>query len=431
MLFPLIHIAVAGALSAQSGVLDPAFEKIPLNRWLSEAGHSRIRWSATVSPAVLSYQQRMRVRVSIRVDGRDLLPLRGQGQLLMLVQYRDHNGLVYQNHSSVDLRTLDEHVKSVDMVWDLDAFVLPGEYGIAFAVYHPTTGEHGTTQRTLRVDALKGDPFADAWRENPAVEFLEVKDPPESWYLPSLSGGFCLPLETHRPVHIDLLLNSTPTELAPSSQGSASDQNLAVLLPVLKVLTQIDLRNGTTDATVLDLLQQRASFEQHNVRRLDWERLKAALADAKTNTVDARSLGNRRQMAQFFVHEVSRRISDASESRGSPRPLRILIVLSGPMAFSSQADLHPIEARSDPDFRVYYIRCQPTILRYIPPALTSGRGRRGLATGRPASGTVFQADQMDSLENMIKPLKPRVFEVRSPHEFRNALGTMIQEISRD
>jgi hypothetical protein len=76
---------------------------------------------------------------------------------------------------------------------------------------------------------------------------------------------------------------------------------------------------------------------------------------ADPDLVDVHALENYPQSAQFFVAQVSQRI-EGDAPNAATGPLPILIVLSGPMAFGSGENLHPIELDGKPDAEVFYIR---------------------------------------------------------------------------
>jgi hypothetical protein len=110
------------------------------------------------------------------------------------------------------------------------------------------------------------------------------------------------------------------------------------------------------------------------------------------------------------------------------KPLRVGIVLSGPMGFQSGEDMHPIEPGDKSDRRIYYFRYHslppPTL---TPPYLDPLRGRRSLPPAQPRPVTL---EPLDSLGNLLKPLQPRVFDIYNPEQFRKALSTVLEEVSR-
>ena len=108
--------------------------KFPLNDWLRSGERATIRWSPHVAPARLSNHQRLLAQLGIRLDGAELADRPGKGRVLMLVQITDPQGEVWQDHGAIDFDKVKEGVRSeyLDYVWS--AFVLPGDYRVAFGV---------------------------------------------------------------------------------------------------------------------------------------------------------------------------------------------------------------------------------------------------------------------------------------------------------
>jgi hypothetical protein len=274
----------------------------------------------------------------------------------------------------------------------------------------------------MHVVALKDDPLAAAWRDLPALEFLIAAEPPDAWFRPELTGRLHLPLETKRPVHLDLFLNVTPPE-APDTPASRrapgrariSNPNLAALLPSLKALLQVELAGGSMNVAALDMARRRVSFEQQNVKDLDWPRLRDALAETKANVIDVGALQGRKQNAAFFRTEMVRRISERSATPAGEAadPLRVFIVLGNPTAFEEGSDLHPIKLDEECRCHVFYISYQ------LPPTAP----RRPWVRPAPTA-------QRDAIPGLLNPLHPRVFKVGSPQDFRKALAKILIEISQ-
>jgi hypothetical protein len=175
----------------------------------------------------------------------------------------------------------------------------------------------------------------------------------------------------------------------------------------------------SVNVQLLDLERRKVSFSQEEVKTLDWERLKTALVENDPNTIDVHALENHEQNAQFFVAEIRKRLEMETEAK------RVLIVLSGPMAFSKGQDLRPIEAAPEPGSRVFYIRYNPP-RPLVSPGMV-GRGGRGMGPSMPMPQR--GASMEDSLARTLKPLAPRVFDVTTPGEFRSALAGIMGEIS--
>jgi hypothetical protein len=259
-----------------------------------------------------------------------------------------------------------------------------------------------------------------AWRDLPAVEFIEPSMPPDGWYLPAIEGKLRLAVKTHEPVHVDLVVNLTPSEQVTGS-ARVQNRNFGMLLPATKVLSQVDWGNSTFSLALLDLSRRRVTYEQDDMRGLDWSKAGSALTEVNPGIIDVKSLENRQYNAEFFLDEIRRRIA---AKRSAPRGSRVVIVLSSAVQFASGQDVHPITLDGTTDAKVFYIRYQP------PPQIVMGpsvAGRRG----RPGNGRVANfGPQLDQLEPLLKPLEPRLFVVSTPEQFRKALATILAEIAK-
>lgn len=447
----LALVGVAGALQAfaQGGSPDPVFLKFPIDQWIAAGERAQIPWKIGVSANQLSEHQRLRARATIQVDGRELIARRGKRELLMLVQFSDSDGRAYQSHDSLDLQNVTQGAGANYYICTHDAFIVPGEYGVLFGLVDTETREYSVARRTLRVAPLRDDPLPGAWRDMPPLEFFPTADllnAPDQWFLPSVTGRLHIPLETRHPVRLQLLVNLPPTEARGSSpftrdRGAARrgpgpmgristgrgrgvspeesmliprrvtyEQKMGVLLPALKVVSEVEVRNGLLDIALLDITRRRISFAQEfggasssanppGVPVLDWPRLKASLAGADRNLIDVESLRNRGRTAEFFSAEISRRLEIAAGAAGqqSADPSCALIVLSSPITFPPGEQTPSVSGT--PGCRLFFIRY----------------------------GSLSPYQSVDSLEQMLKPVKPRTFHVTTPMDFRKALGAVLRE----
>ena len=424
-LIALASSPLEAQVAAQGGSTDPVFSEIPFDQWLSQADQSHMHWSVRMSEPQLSTHQRLISGIDIEVDGAELAKRRGKGQFLVLVQVNDDRGRVWQNHQELDLDHVEDGMKVNDAVFSQLVFLLPGDYHVAIAIFDDATGEHSVIKRRLHASPLKNEPLPGAWRDLPAVEFVTPSMPPDSWYLPSVEGKLRLAVETHEPVHVNLVVNLTPSE---EFTGSTRVQNrtFGLLLPATKVLSQVDWGNTAFSLALLDISRRRVTYQQDstpdprdNTHGLDWSKAGSSLAEVKPGIIDVRSLEKRQYSAEFFLNEIRRRIG-ASDGPG-PRRTHVLIVLSGPVRFESGQEVHPLALDSPTDAKVFYIRYHPA------PRITPGR-----SGGRYQRGDM-RADygpQFDQLEPLLKPLEPRLFEVGTPQQFRKALAAILTEVAK-
>lgn len=418
--FPLLVVLAASppVVRAQT---DPVFSQVPFDQWLSEGDQSHMRWSVRISEPQLSTHQRLIASIDVEVDGAELARRRGKGQFLVLLQVNDEKGRAWQNHLELDLEHMEEGMKSNNAVFSQLIFLLPGDYGVAIAIFANATGEHGVLKRRLHVSPLKNDPLPGAWRDLPAVEFITPSMPPDGWYLPSIEGKLRLKVEPHEPVHVDLVVNLTPSEQVTGSTR-VQNRNFGMLLPAIKVLSQVDWGNSTFSLALLDLSRRRVTYKQDDMRGLDWSKAGSALTEVNPGIIDVKSLENRQYNAEFFLDEIRRRIA---AKRPAPRGSRVLIVLSSAVQFASGQDVHPIALDGPTDAKIFYIRYQPPPQIFLGPT-EADRRRLGRRDGGLRSNF---GPQLDQLEPLLKPLEPRLFVVSTPEQFRKALATILTEIA--
>lgn len=418
---------VAQSDSAQPGSTDPIFSEIPFDQWLSRSDQSRMRWDARVSEAKLSSHQRLAARVDVEVDGAELVKRRGKGQFLVLLQVNDEKGRAWQSHQAVDLEHIEDGMKAKNVVVSQSFFVLPGDYSITSAIFASATAEHSVIKRKLHVPQLRNDPLPGAWSDLPAVELVSPEKPPDNWYLPDIQGKLRLAVETHEPVHVDLVVNLTPSEQLTGS-NRVQNGNLESLLPTTKVLSQVDWGDTTFNLAWLDLSRRRVIYQQENVHGLDWSKAAGSLSELNPGMIDVKTLEKRQYTAEFFLNEIRRRIG--ATKRREPRRTPVVIILSSSVRFESGQEVHPITVDGQTNARVFYIRYQPPPqISFVPSAAAPGRQRRQMTNGGLPTRANFVV-QIDQLEPLLKPLDPRLFEVTTPEQFRKALATILVEIGK-
>jgi hypothetical protein len=422
LLLAFFGVAVAFPAFPQVVSPDPVFTAIPFEQWVAEHEPSSIRWTTRISSPKLSNSQRLRVSVDIQVDGDELVKRRGRGELMMLVQFTDGGGRAYQAHKSLDLEDVQSAASKLNFVYTQDALVTPGDYQVSLGILDTRTREHSVVQRVLHVSPLRNDPLPQAWRDLPPVEIL--RDSPEDPFMPSVTGRLHLPVESRRPLQVELLVNVSAWL---SQDGSRTRQTVTALLgkviSTLRVLSQMEVGNGSLNVALLDLSRQQVIFEQNQVRDLDLPGVEAALKKADPQKIDVRSLANRKQNAQFFVQQVSQWITRAPPGEVLP----VLIVLSGPMTFDSGEDLRPIKPARKLGGKVFFVRIHAAVPNQLllRPLEEPRFGRRGGIVAAPPLDT----EPPDSLARTVKPLNPRLFDVYAPEELRKVLRNLLDEIS--
>ena len=421
MLRSFLLLALSAALLAQQpnqhSKSDPAFEKVPFEQWLSEGVQTGFRWTLRVTRAELTFHQRLMARIDVGVDGRDLKNRRDHGEIVFFIQLTDGDGNRYRDHGSVELGKLDKNIEVANLEYSQPAFFLPGDYRLAVAILDTASGEHSARQAQFRVSPPKHDPLSDAWRGLEAVEFIGKADGPDAWYLPAIRSRLQWAAAAQSATRLNIILNVAPSQPVPESRRGprATSSELEALLPTLKILWQSGSAPISEHVELVDLARRRAVFQQHEIRDLDWPRLKASLGEANTASIDIQSLSGRHHDAQFLVSQ-ARKLMSASE-----KPC-VLVVLTKPVAFESGEDLEPISTEGLPACRVFYIRyrAEAGAARAFSEEMR-GRGL-GSRRGGPMGPARLPREAVDQLAATLKPLRPRVFDVGTPEQMARAIA---------
>ncbi len=412
----LCFLSIALPLYAQKIDFDHAFNGVPFEKWLAEGPRDELPWKVNVSPAELSFHERLVTQLEIQIDGKYLLKRCCEGSAVALVQITDSQGHTYRNFASFDLRDVKSGANQYLVNFDFGAFLLPGTYHAVMALYFSGKPEHSLVLKELHVGPVKNDPLPEAWQRLPNVEFFDSdsKDVDE-YYRPEMKGQLHLPVASPRPINVHMLINLTPYLIERSHSGLYKNK-LAMLLPIVKAISQLDIGNGALDVAAMDFAMQQTTFEQSDVAQkgLDWKGLKDAIVRSDASTVSVRDLGvSDKEYAAFLCKELSRRLRDGDKPDSkTKRALRIIILVSGPMMFGSGRVPVSVVLPESGDYVVYYLKCD-----YRSARVPTGAGIQAM---RP----------IDDIGNLLKGVKPRVLEVDSPQDFRKAVARIIAEISR-
>ncbi|HVV43956.1 MAG TPA: hypothetical protein VHC72_02095 [Bryobacteraceae bacterium] len=404
----LLCLPFAVSAQAQRGGAQ-LFSRYPFDAWAAESAKPGIRWDVDLEGARLTPHQRLSARIRIRVDDSEVRRRQGS-QIVAFIRIEDASGRRYQTASTSWIRPLHEGGAYGDLTVTFAAFFLPGDYVISLAACDPKTLDHSFTRRRYHVGAIRSDPLPDAWKDLPAVEFIQQDFIPYSWYQPQLRSVIRLPVANEKPVRIELLVNITPSNLGSLSQFR---NNMQLVIPSMKVLMGIEPASGSVGLTIADINRQALVYEQPNLLisnigrgappgRSEWSHLRPILSDFSTAKVEAQTLAGQHRMLGFISGTLSRLLAP-------PDPPRVLIVLSAPANFSHQQTAPPAELPPDPRRRVFYLRYAP-----FPPH---------------QRGEWLDAMFADDIERILRPQGARIFRITSPEQFRKALAAILREIA--
>jgi hypothetical protein len=387
---------------------EKLFAESHFDQWKAENAKEQIPWKVHLSPARLSIHQRLEMAVEVLVPGGEVARRRGNGQLIFLVQITDSAGARYRSHGIVDLDDVKPEVTKGDVRFSSGAFILPGEYDVALALFDKATGEHSFANNKFHVSPLLNDPLPNLWRGLRAVEFWAPNSGLDRIYRSDTGGRLHLPLITRRPLHLEVIADLTPTDLFGGDYG-AYQSYLHGVLPLMKTFSQIKLSNGSVSLAALNLDQRRVNVDQPNLKEIDWPTLKAAVGPSHgPGVVAVKNLLERKHSPAFLREELVRRMNAVPNSAApAGEPLPVFVVITAPMDPYSFPNLPPI-ATTDPGCVVFYIQYD-----FL-----------GLVEARRLDGGSAH------VVKMLKPLRVRSFTVRSPESVRLVLAKVLEEISR-
>jgi hypothetical protein len=408
--FLVIGIAGFGRpMHAQEPTTDSVFADAPFDKWQTQGNRQELPWEVRMSADRLSFHQRLIATIQIQVPGTELLKRSHDDRILLLVQVTNGQGVSARDFGLLEVDNLKPEMKRSDVEFSWQAFALPGQYEVSVALWDKKSGEHNFLHRLFHVDAYRNDPLPEMWRGLDAFEFWSTKrDGPDFTFHSDIEGHLHLPLATRRPIHLEVLLDMTPS--AEIFRGNYSEYNryLSAALPMFKVFNQITVSHGSRSAAALDLVRRGVPFEQTDGKDLDWPSLRKSLSpDNGPGVVSVKALQDRRQSPVFLRDEIVRRLKASSrpEGKAGERPLHVFIVIGSAMDFYVFPRIPEIETGEEGDCLVYYLQFD----------LYEGKGFTG------AVGNV---------ERLLKPLKIRTFQVRSADDERRALAKIIDELRR-
>jgi len=414
----------AAPLCAQNITTREAPPEIPFEQWIAETKHVELPWSINISPARLSILQRLVVEFRVKVPSKSLYLLGPTYQLFLDVRLKPAGAAWLSTHDVTGTRLHKRMPKENHLEFSLRALVQPGEYTVGIILFDRISGLRSVALRKLTVRPVSGDPLPEISRDLPVVEFFQRGVDEDHEALPELHSRLWIPVATRRPVHIELLVNFAAPEPGPNMPGSLArnarnlrtlhQRNVARMLGIIKVLSQMELANGSMHITAFDLHRRNVLFEQDTRGELDWPRLRTALAQVNPLSIPVQALEGRKQNAAFLRELLQHRLpppdaAPAHAGNGSnggsdghasdAEPLRVFIVVSSPVIFERGTDLSPVLPPRGDDFRVYHLQYK-----------------------------VSAANLWDDLPRVLRELTPRRFELQTPDEFRRALARILADL---
>ncbi len=271
------------------------------------------------------------------------------------------------------------------------AFLQPGDYLLWLVLYDPETGKHSMEKHPVTVPKFDNDTLVHAGDHFPVAEIPPLSDR-EGRSLLEYYNGLSLPVSNRRPLQLEFISVLSAPEQWEAQQDIVRSHNEDVTA-VLNTLSQMKLSRGSRmSLTGLDILQRRIVYQQEDLTSLDWPGFAEAFKKVDNYSVSVATL-QAKGGAGFLRDSVSQILSRPGDR------LRVVFVISSSFVFVRGSDRNPIEMKGACNCLVYHLR-----FRHDP------------------------GDSFDDLEKILKPLRPKTFNLSSPRDFRRALAEIIQDL---
>jgi hypothetical protein len=383
----------------------------------------QIPWRLTVAKTSLGFHQRPQVEIEVVVSAASLLRTGGQHDLVLFVR-------VFDARTSHQMGEIVLRVPAIvgmprrgqarlspgrEIVFKVPVMLMPGNYTLGIVLWDRVTGRLSIARKPVTVKPLKNDPLPLAWRNLPPVEFLVPAGDIDldTYYGPSGVSRLNLGLNTTRRLNVELVGN----------HGDA-----IVFLPLLRVLSELHIPNGSLRVSILDLRKRQIIFQQDQVKELDWPRLRSALDEVTTEGFSLECGKCPIESARFFRDFLAAQVCSSSGqvdqivptgqpgNQASDNPVRVLILLTPLTKFEPgwKQHLSPHEQCRAKPVRVFQILYYPP-LNWDPTA---------------PSGEMIPSGTFNEWASFFEGQNLRVFRVFTPADLRKALAAIISDISK-
>jgi hypothetical protein len=382
----------SGWASPRESDLD--LRSIPIAQWLNASDMADIPWNIDVTTPGLRMDQRLEVAYSVRIGAKALNRSGEVHDLFLITRISSLEG-EWLNEPAILRQSVEEELPgNASVQFGMRAFVQPGNYLLWMVLYDRATGKHNVARRRIRVGEIDDDPLPYMFKGLPIAEFPHMKESGDGTVLMS-SNRLYLPVAVKRPIDVQLISTLNAPEQWVRRFRMVRNHNY-VTIGALAALSQIELNQGSISIAGLDLTRHEVVFEQNDFHSVEWPALMEALEKAQSPEISASALENRKNNGAFFREFLSDRIeSDHPEQEN----LRVFIVVTSSRLFESGSDLRPIVLDGECNCRVFHIRFRLNI-----------------------------NDVFDELERVMRPLRPRTFNVMTARDLRKALAEIIEDL---
>jgi hypothetical protein len=444
ILLVLVFACTSSRVAAENleDVADPQ-RSLPVNDWLSQGERQAFACEIRIFGPTLTFQQRYRVWVRAKFPAPSLQKESIQRDLHFFIKVADETGRWFDGQTYNHFRVEKKFNEKIELVLEGGFYLQPGTYTVAVVVYDAVLREHNVTFRHVAVKPPEPDLLPTLLRAVPKVEFPPS---PVDGAASLASGHAFLPIQTDRPVELDVIVDLTPYAAGavitdgpdpgiemmaakPTLRGSSTLPSLTAqssmpirrrlipagmrrgikgfqsrLLEAASVLSDIDIKNGCTRVTVFDALYRRTLMTAQPALSADWLRTWDDVMHTNLDVISVDELAGSVEAAKFFSDQVEKVMSEPPSCNvNTSRPLRILALFSHGAHFP--AGTMRVRIQPNCDCKVFYLREHEDV-----------------------------HDLFDDLHRMLAPLSVTRLEFSDPLQFRGKVARFmktIQELGQD
>ena len=391
----VVLLALTSLVAGAQDHLPLNLRSIPISDWLNAGEHSEIQWRVNIRQPYLRVDQRLEVAYSIRITGKELNRSGNTHELFLVSRISSPDG-EWLHEPNIVRHTAEQLDNSLQAEFFMRVVVQPGEYILWVVLYDRETGKHSVARRRIRVSEIRGDPLPDLYSRMPLVEFPELGELTGEG-IAFVESELYLPVRNKRPMQVELISMLSPPEQWTGRMRVLRAHNDSTL-GALAALSQIELSEGSLSITGLDLARRQVMFEQRDFEQVRWNSLVDAMKKAQSPDISADALQGAKSNSAFFREILNQRLTDDSPDG---EMMRVVIVVTSSQLFENGSDLRPLQLEGDCNCRVYYLRFRLNL-----------------------------NDVFDQLEKLMKPLRPRVFNLMSARDLRKAIGEIVEDLEK-
>lgn len=395
-IFAFMILLLLPSLLRAEDPLPLDLHSIPISDWLNAGERSDIRWNFTVREPYLRIDQRLEVSYSVRISGRELSRSGSQHELFLVNRISTPDGEWLEEPHVVRHTLENELPRDAQAEFVMRVVIQPGDYLFWSVLYDRKTGKHNLAKRRIRVPELRSDPLPGLYQRMPLVEFVEPSqsNSNDEGYVRS---PLYLPVRNKRPLEIELISMLSPPEQWTGRSRIMRMHNDSTL-GALAALSQMELADGAVSITGLDLVRRQVMFEQRDIHDVDWTSLQDAMKKAQSPDISATALQGSKNNGAFFRDTLNQRLIGESSPGDT---MRIIVVVTSSRLFESGSDLRPIQIEGDCNCRLYYLRFRLSL-----------------------------NDVFDQLDRLMKPLRPRIFNLITARDLRKAIAEIVEDLGK-